>query len=170
MEHATATYSSINHTRHFFSIQQNLIAEDYLLVHMRDNWFKNIYTFLYITLESVNYLQIRCFFSYECNCCFAQSDTLGWPTLADRHLKTRLIMCYKITHIGIPTDIFVPSDNRLRKHHSQSYQHIQTDNWFKNIYTFLYITLESVNYLQIRCFFSYTIFGKAMYIEIIGLQ
>ena len=62
----------------------------------------------------------------ECNCCFAQSDTLGWPTLADRHLKTRLIMCYKITHIGIPTDIFVPSDNRLRKHHSQSYQHIQT--------------------------------------------
>ena len=37
-------------------------------------------------------------------------------------------MCYEITHclIGIPTDIFVPSDNRLRKHHSQSYQHIQT--------------------------------------------
>jgi hypothetical protein len=36
-------------------------------------------------------------------------------------------MFYKITHflIAIPTDILVPLDNRLRKHHSQSYQHIQ---------------------------------------------
>jgi hypothetical protein len=25
-------------------------------------------------------------------------DTLGWPTLAERRLKTRLIMMYKITH------------------------------------------------------------------------
>jgi hypothetical protein len=25
-------------------------------------------------------------------------DTLGWPTLAERRLKTRLIMLYKITH------------------------------------------------------------------------
>ena len=53
-------------------------------------------------------------------------DTLGWPTPAACRLKTRLIMFYKITHclIAIPTDILVPSDNRLRKHHSQSYQHI----------------------------------------------
>ena len=57
-------------------------------------------------------------------------DTLGWPTLAERHLKTRLIMIYKITHclIAIPTDILVSSDNKLRKHHTQSYQHIQTSN------------------------------------------
>ena len=63
-------------------------------------------------------------------------DTLGWPTLAERRLKTRLIMFYKITHclIAIPTDIFVPLDNRLRKHHSQSYQHIQTS---KDIYKWL---------------------------------
>ena len=34
-------------------------------------------------------------------------DTLGCPTLAERHLKTRLIMFYKITHclIAIPSDI-----------------------------------------------------------------
>ena len=34
-------------------------------------------------------------------------DTLGWPTLAERRLKTRLIMFYKITHclIAIPSDI-----------------------------------------------------------------
>jgi hypothetical protein len=25
-------------------------------------------------------------------------DTLGWPTLAERRLKTKLIMMYKITH------------------------------------------------------------------------
>jgi hypothetical protein len=25
-------------------------------------------------------------------------DTLGWPTLAERRLKTRLIMLFKITH------------------------------------------------------------------------
>jgi hypothetical protein len=64
-------------------------------------------------------------------------DTLGWPTLAERRVKTRLIMFYKITHclIAIPTDIFVPLDNRLRKHHSQSYQHIQTS---KNIYKWLF--------------------------------
>ena len=55
-------------------------------------------------------------------------DTLGWPKLAERRLRTRLIMFYKITHclIAIPTYILVPSDNRLRKHHSQSYQRIQT--------------------------------------------
>ena len=47
-----------------FSIQQNFITEDYLLVCMRDNLFKNIYTFLYITLESVNYLQIVFFFFF----------------------------------------------------------------------------------------------------------
>ena len=31
-------------------------------------------------------------------------DTLGWPTLAECRLKTRLIMMYKITHalIAIP--------------------------------------------------------------------
>ena len=64
-------------------------------------------------------------------------DTLGWPTLAERRLETRLIMFYKITHclIAIPTDIFVPLDNRLRKHHSQSYQHIQTS---KDTYKWLF--------------------------------
>jgi hypothetical protein len=53
--------------------------------------------------------------------------TLGWPTLAESRLKTQLIIFYKITHclIAILTEILVPSDNRLRKHLSQSYQHIQ---------------------------------------------
>ena len=31
-----------------------------------------------------------------------------------------------LTASAIPSDILVPSENRLKKHHSQSYQHIQT--------------------------------------------
>jgi hypothetical protein len=36
-------------------------------------------------------------------------DTLGWPTLAERRLKTRLIMLFKITHalIAIPNIIHI---------------------------------------------------------------
>jgi hypothetical protein len=71
-------------------------------------------------------------------------DTLGWPTLAERRLKTRLIMLYKITHclIAIPTYILVPSDNRLRKHHSQSYQHIQTS---KDTYKWSFFLIQLYN-------------------------
>jgi hypothetical protein len=32
-------------------------------------------------------------------------DTLGWPTLAERRLKTRLIMLFKITHALIASEI-----------------------------------------------------------------
>jgi hypothetical protein len=41
-------------------------------------------------------------------------DTLGWPTLAERRLKTRLIMIYKIAHalIAIPNNILIPTDSR----------------------------------------------------------
>jgi hypothetical protein len=71
-------------------------------------------------------------------------DTLGWPILAARRLKTRLIMFYKITHslIAIPTDILVPSDNSLGKHHSQSYQHIQTS---KDTYKWSFFLLQLYN-------------------------
>jgi hypothetical protein len=44
-------------------------------------------------------------------------DTLGWPTLAERRLKTRLVMMYKITLalIAIPNNILIPTDSRTRK-------------------------------------------------------
>ena len=44
-------------------------------------------------------------------------DTLGWPTLAEWRLKTRLIMMYKITHalIAIPNNILIQTDSRTRK-------------------------------------------------------
>jgi hypothetical protein len=49
----------------------------------------------------------------------------GWPTLDERHLKTRLIMMYKITHalIAIPNNILVPTDSRTRKSHNQTFRH-----------------------------------------------
>jgi hypothetical protein len=55
-------------------------------------------------------------------------DTLGWPTLAERRLKTRLIMLFKITHalIAIPNIILIPTDNRTRKSHNQTFRHITT--------------------------------------------
>ena len=55
-------------------------------------------------------------------------DTLGWPTLAERRLKTRLIMLCKITHalIDIPNIILIPTDSRTRKSHNQTFRHITT--------------------------------------------
>ena len=56
-------------------------------------------------------------------------DTLQWPTLAERRLKTRLCIFYKIVHclIAVPaTHILIPTDTRTRHSHSQTYRHIQT--------------------------------------------
>jgi hypothetical protein len=57
-------------------------------------------------------------------------DTLGWSTLAERRLKTRLIMKYKITHtlIVIPNNmhVLIPTDSRTRKSHNQTFRHIAT--------------------------------------------
>ena len=54
-------------------------------------------------------------------------NTLQWPTLAERRLKTRLIMFYKIVHnlIAIPSDILIPTDSRTRQHHAYTYRHLQ---------------------------------------------
>ena len=49
-------------------------------------------------------------------------DTLGWPTLAERRLKTRLIMLFKI----IPNIILIPTDSRIRKSYNQTFRHITT--------------------------------------------
>ena len=60
-------------------------------------------------------------------------DTLGWPTLAERRLKTRLIMLYKITHalIAIPNNILIPTDSRTRKSHNQTFRHITQKDTYK---------------------------------------
>jgi hypothetical protein len=55
-------------------------------------------------------------------------NTIGWPTLTERRLKTRLIMMYKIAHalIAIPNNILIPTDSRTRKSHNQTVRHITT--------------------------------------------
>ena len=56
-------------------------------------------------------------------------NTLQWPTLAERRLKTRLIIFYKVVHclIAIPANhILIPTDSRTRHSHSQTFRHIQT--------------------------------------------
>jgi hypothetical protein len=46
-------------------------------------------------------------------------QTLTWPTLQQRRLKTKLIMFYKIVHhiVAVPTTILIPTDPRIRQFH-----------------------------------------------------
>ena len=101
-------------------------------------------------------------------------DTLGWPTLAERRLKTRLIMMYKITHalIAIPNNILIPTDSRTRKSdiwaynntkryiqlvifstHYSTMEHLATDNYLKSIYRLFQRTANtrcSLKHLNIK--------------------
>ena len=58
----------------------------------------------------------------------AMINTLQWPTLAERRLKTRLVLCYKIVHclVAIPSHILVPTGSRTRQNHLQTFRQIQT--------------------------------------------
>ena len=72
-------------------------------------------------------------------------NTLNWPTLAERRLRTRLVMMYKITHqlVAISSStILIPSDSRTRKHHSLTYRHIFTS---KDSYRFSIFHIQSHN-------------------------
>ena len=66
-------------------------------------------------------------------------NTLNWPTLQQRRLKTRL-MFYKIVHhiVAVPSDILIPTDNRTRQFHPQTYRHILT---FKDCYKYSFFPL-----------------------------
>jgi hypothetical protein len=46
-------------------------------------------------------------------------QTLTWPTLQQRRLKTKLIVFYKIVHhiVAVPTTILIPTDSRIRQIH-----------------------------------------------------
>ena len=71
-------------------------------------------------------------------------DTLDWPTLAERRLKTRLIMMYKITHvlIAIPNNILIPTDSRTRKYHNQTFKHITTQKIHTNGHFFSHTIVQ----------------------------
>ena len=53
-------------------------------------------------------------------------QTLTWPTLQQRRLKTKLIMFYKIVHhiVAVPTTILIPTDPRIRQFHPFTYRHL----------------------------------------------
>ena len=59
---------------------------------------------------------------HNTSCVTSMINTIGWPTLVERSLKTRLIMMYKITHALIA----IPTDSRARKSHNQTFRHITT--------------------------------------------
>ena len=56
-------------------------------------------------------------------------NTLQWPPLAERRLKSRLVIFYKIVHclIAVPAHhILIPTDTRTRHTHSMTYKHLHT--------------------------------------------
>ena len=58
----------------------------------------------------------------------AMINTLQWSTLAERRLKTRLVLFYKIVHclVAILSHILVPTDSRTRQNPIQTFRQIQT--------------------------------------------
>jgi hypothetical protein len=58
----------------------------------------------------------------------AMINTLQWSTLAERRLKTKLVLFYKIVHclVAIPSHILVPTDSRTRQNPIQTFRQIQT--------------------------------------------
>jgi hypothetical protein len=62
-------------------------------------------------------------------------QTLTWPTLQQRRLKTKGIMFYKIVHhiVAVPTTILIPTDSRIRKIHPFTYRHLHA---FKDPYKY----------------------------------
>ena len=62
-------------------------------------------------------------------------QTLTWPTLQQRRLKTKRIMFYKIVHhiVAVPTTILIPTDSRIRHIHPFTYRHLHA---FKDLYKY----------------------------------
>lgn len=73
-------------------------------------------------------------------------NTLHWPSLQQRILKTRLIMFYKIVQhiVEVPSDllIYVPTDNRARQIHPQTYRHLLTLKDCYKCYFFLFYMFD----------------------------
>jgi hypothetical protein len=62
-------------------------------------------------------------------------QTLTWPTLQQRRLKTKLIMFYKIVQhiVVVPTTILIPTDSRIRQSLPFTYRHLHA---FKDLYKY----------------------------------
>ncbi len=85
-------------------------------------------------------------------------NTLNWPTLQQRRLKTRLIMFYKIVHhiVAVPSTLLIPTDIRTRQLHPQTYRHLLTvKDCYK--YSFFPYTITQWNVLPPKVVLSPTL-------------
>jgi hypothetical protein len=60
-------------------------------------------------------------------------NIINLPSLAERRLRTRLVMMYKVSFhlVAVPSDILIVSDTRTRKYHPLTYRqiHISKDTY-----------------------------------------
>ena len=55
-------------------------------------------------------------------------NTINLPSLAERRLRTRLVMMYEVAFhlVAVPSDILIVSDTRTRKYHPLTFRQIHT--------------------------------------------
>jgi hypothetical protein len=81
-------------------------------------------------------------------------NMINLPSLAERRLRTRLVMMYKVSFhlVAVPSDILIVSDTMTRKYHPLTYRQIHTS---KDTYTFIlsiHSTIPQWNQLPINTF------------------
>jgi hypothetical protein len=65
-------------------------------------------------------------------------NIINLPSLAERRLRTRLVMMYKVSFhlVAVPSEILIVSDTRTRKYHPLTYRQIHTctskDTWYRH--------------------------------------
>ena len=82
-------------------------------------------------------------------------NIINLPSLAERRLRTRLVMMYKVSFhlVAVPSDILIVSDTRTRKYHTLTYRQIHTS---KDTYrhSFFPYTIPQWNQLPIHLILS----------------
>jgi hypothetical protein len=70
-------------------------------------------------------------------------NMINLPSLADRRLRTRLVMMYKVSFhlVAVPSDILIVSDTRTRKYHPLTYRQTHTSKETYNIHSFFPYTI-----------------------------
>jgi hypothetical protein len=78
-------------------------------------------------------------------------NIINLPSLAERRLRTRLVMMYKVSFhlVAVPSDIVIISDTRTRKYHPLTYRQIHAS---KDTYrhSFFPYTIPQWNQLPIN--------------------
>jgi hypothetical protein len=71
-------------------------------------------------------------------------NIINLPSLAERRLRTRLVMMYKVSFhlVAVPSDILIVSDTRTRKYHPLAYRQIHTskDTYRHSFFPYTYTT------------------------------